>query len=286
MRPRRNQKGFILSIEAILVITILCAGILVGIVAIRDALLIRNAYRDLTRFVVLDSSTPPVVIGQVVGFDQYDTPLVPFVDYDYAAAPEDYPNYRTLIGIRPMRFTSRQPVFYTEAGCPSPDSNPGNVCLARPESATARTLLEAAGIIDIGATSYLSSMQKGPGVEPGPLYGIGADRQDPDGRAIGGVLYRSRDDGSTCAGQEIASVWYSQEPASLSANICFDIPEDDIQPADDSFLLAEPVALGGSNELVLDALIPPFRLNPAINPAAIEFTPPCAEGDTDCVTED
>lgn len=269
-RTGKKQGGFILSVEAILVISILGIGLLVGITAVRNALFIRNAYRDHTRFLVFDDES--VFIGEAVAFDEYDTPLVPFVDYDYGGAPDAYPNYRTLIGVRPHRFTSRQPVFYTTDGCAPPADM--QVCLAMPDSSRAAVIvqgaLQQAGVDHIHySTSYLSQMQEG-----APLYGLGYEAVD-GGQVVGGILYRSV--GDSCGGATIESVWISEAPGSTIESICFDVAS---QPADATFLAAAAVLPLG------EKLKRPFRVNPVSNPIAAELLPPCTEGELQACLED
>src|SRR5690606_10042124 len=153
--------------EAILIFTILGIGLLVGIVAVRNALVQYSSYRSHNRFIVADSSDPAVVLGQVVGFDPHETPLVPFVDYnpEGEVIEANQVNYRALIGVRPSRFTSRQPVFYTEADC---GSQMGAVCLAEPGSDAANATFSASGVMEeTGSISYVYPMQSS------PSYGIG-----------------------------------------------------------------------------------------------------------------
>lgn len=290
LRHRRAQRGFILSVEAILVLTIVGLGLLVGIVAVRDALFVRKAYVAHTHFVVVDSSDPPRLVGEAVGFDEHDTPLVPFVDYGYPDAAPGYPSYRTLIGVRPKRFTSRQPVFYEDEGCPAPEAlADSNVCLALPNSERARAILEAAleaaGLSGGSAFSYLPALQIGPNGSPGPLYGIGYETEDGvTNEALGGVLYRSTVE-PDCDGVTIQSIWYSLAPAATVGGICLQVPDapDDPPPADASFLSAEPVTLEDESDWVLSPLTPPFWITPVLNPGTIKRTPPCPEGDLDCL---
>lgn len=260
---RKRQDGFILSIEAILVITILGIGLFVGISAVRNALAVRNAYRDHTRFLVVADNG--LLIGEAVGFDEYDTPLVPFVDYHPSGK-----NYRTLIGVRPDRFTSRQAVFYEDEDCqPS-----AAVCLAQPDSTLAASIFLALDMSSavsyrvLPGESYLSAMQ---GEDGAPLYGVGGA---PTG-ASGGLLFRTT--GAPCGADELRAVWYSRAPGSDRGGLCLALPES--TAPDLTFLAAEPVSVPGNSGLnVLEKLEPPFRVNLVVDPAEIQLTPPCPEG--------
>src|SRR5690606_26341763 len=205
---------FILSIEAILVITILGIGLFVGISAVRNALAVRNAYRDHTRFLVVADNG--LLIGEAVGFDEYDPPLVPFVYYHHPSGK----NYRTLIGVRPDRFTSRQAVFYEHEDCQPSEA----VCLAQPDSTLAASIFLALDMSSavsyrvLPGESYLSAMQ---GEDGAPLYGVGGA---PTG-ASGGLLFRTTGAPCGAVAVELQAVWYSRAPGSDRGGLCLALPE-------------------------------------------------------------
>ena len=55
-----RQAGFVLTLEFILIITILGIGLLVGIVAVRNALIVHIANKKSQQVYVYDSSDPPL----------------------------------------------------------------------------------------------------------------------------------------------------------------------------------------------------------------------------------
>src|SRR5690606_8430375 len=195
-----------------------------------------------------------------------ETPLVPFIDYD-----NDPANWRALIGVRPHRFTSRQPVFYAGPSCS--DNATTGVCLAAPGSDAADAAFAATGqVTETGSRSHLSAMQWGPNDEPGPSYGIGNGGPIPDGQLIGvGILYRSTS--TPCTGT-IQSVWYSQRVGS-DMGICVSV--NMTVNSSDGFVEAEQV-LDASNNPVLSTLTPPFRVNRVTNPGNLQSIPACPEG--------
>ena len=76
-----RQDGFVLTIEALLIFTILGIGLFVGLVALRDAVFKYKLSQQDQDFYVFDSSDPAKVIGKVASFDEHEAPLVPFIDY-------------------------------------------------------------------------------------------------------------------------------------------------------------------------------------------------------------
>ena len=55
---------------------------------------------------------------KVAAFDVHETPIVTFVDYGARVdGSGNELNFRALIGVRDDRFTSRQPIFYSNASC-------------------------------------------------------------------------------------------------------------------------------------------------------------------------
>ena len=76
-----------------------------------------------SRAVVWDSSAPAKVIGPVVGYDQFEAPLVIFRDATTTIANPSPPpatlptNGGVVLGVRRFRFTSYGQVFYTNSAC-------------------------------------------------------------------------------------------------------------------------------------------------------------------------
>ncbi|MBB1361067.1 hypothetical protein H5125_02700 [Shewanella sp. SR44-4] len=169
----RKQAGFVLTIELILITTILIIGSFVGISAVRNALVksqVAQQNRDIT---VADSNG--VKLGKMLSLNEHETPIVPFIDGGVAPLAPDpaHKNYRAILGVRDDRFTSREPVYYDSPNCT------GNPCIKGISDETS----DNRGVDNIaasGAVSYLHALQGGPN------YAIG--RSD-DG--IIGHLYRS-----------------------------------------------------------------------------------------------
>ena len=114
---KRRQGGFIITVELLLIATILVIGSIVGVIAIRDALVKRIAQQRSQAVLVIDDSGR--VLGEALGFDEHEAPLVSYIDRTVPpAAPDpDHRNYRALIGVRDDRFTTREPVYYSGENC-------------------------------------------------------------------------------------------------------------------------------------------------------------------------
>lgn len=245
-----RQQGFILSMEAVLLFTILGIGLLVGTVVLRDALITYYLSQENRRFFVADSSDPPILVGDVVGFDEYDAPLLVFVDYHEENAnplPGEF-NFRALIGARDDRLTTRQVLLYDVANCAGPP-----VCIASPGSLSANAQL--AGLAETSSTvSFIAPLQG----DNAPAYAVGRDLLAAPGQDL---LYRSSTAGCT---SELVSMWVSQR---LSVNACVNISPGISGANLAPFRLAEPVLLpDGSGENVLTGLQPPYLLNMVGNP--------------------
>ena len=233
-----KQAGFVLTIEAVLIFTILGIGLFVGISAVRDAWFKYTLSQQDQNFYVFDSTVAPqpIVIGKVMGFDEHEAPLVPFIDYGARTDINgNLINYRALIGVRDDRFTSRQPVFYSDASCSL------NPCLAEP-SGEASYNIGVDGIAETGGVSYLYALQ-------GITYGIGSGV----GGAIKGRLYRQT---TTACSANLQYAWDSQWV--VTGSPCRDIADTGANPA--GFFIAESLERA-ANENVLDPLIPPFYTN-------------------------
>lgn len=241
-RRAHKQAGFILTIEAVLIFTILGIGLFVGIIAVRDALFKYSLSQQDQDFYVFDSSDPVIVIGKVAGFDEHEAPLVPFIDY---AARTDVNgnllNFRALIGVRDDRFTSRQPIFYSGASCT------GDPCIAGPSTEASYNI----GIDDIpstGGVGYLNALQ-------GISYGIGIGNAGE----IKGRLYRQSLNACTT---NLVSAWDSQRV--VTGSPCIAITATGGNPA--GFFEAESVERG-VGENVLDPLTPVFYTNMISTPS-------------------
>jgi len=145
-----KEKGFVLTIELILIITILVIGSFVGIAAIRDALLMQKVKQQDRSIIIADSNNK--VLGEVINFDEHDAPQLFYID---RTATDTDKNYRALIGVRDDRFTSREPIYYTALNCK------GDPCI----KPTSNETLDSSGVSRLpntGAVSYFQALQGAP----------------------------------------------------------------------------------------------------------------------------
>lgn len=170
-RPHR-QHGFIITVELLLIVTILVIGSIVGLVAIRDALVKRvESQRSQDVYV---SDVNGVTLGKAIGFDEHEAPLVPYIDRTVPPLVPDpaHRNFRALLAIRDDRFTTREPVYYDGANCT------GTPCVkGASDEDTDSFGVERLG--ETGAVSYLYGLQRS------PVYAVGASSNQ-----IPGFLYR------------------------------------------------------------------------------------------------
>ena len=165
-RPSR-QAGFILTMELMIILTVLGIGLLVGFFAVREALFKYFVTEQSKAVYITDANGTNM--GEAIGFDEHEAPLLVYVDRSLDE------NYRALIGVRDDRFSSREPVYYTLPNCA------GDPCMKRPSQES----VDNQGVDLIpgsGAVSYLYALQQG------PTYAIGAG---PSGDRIKGSLFRA-----------------------------------------------------------------------------------------------
>ncbi len=188
-----RQAGFIITIELLLVTTILVIGSLAGLVAIRDALIKRWANQQSQQVTVYDAGG--VALGKAVGFDEHEAPLLAYIDRGVPPLAPDpgHRNYRALIGVRDDRFTSREPVYYAGPDCT------GTPCIKAVSDEVADNT-GLSGLPATGAVGYLHALQGGPN------YAIGAA---PEG--FRGRLYRSTSLACPVAPTDIQSRYLSQK---------------------------------------------------------------------------
>ncbi len=193
LKTGRYQGGFIITIELILITTILVIGSLAGLVSIRDALIKRMAHQQSQDITVYDATGR--ALGKAVGFDEHEAPLLPYVDRTVPPLAPDplHRNYRALLGVRDDRFTSREPVYYDGANCT------GTACIKAPSDEAADNT-GLSGLNNTGAVGYLY------GLQGGPTYAVG---RSPDG--IKGYLYRSTAAACPIAPENIRSRYLSQK---------------------------------------------------------------------------
>jgi hypothetical protein len=207
------QGGFVITLELVLIFTILGIGLLVGIVAVRNALFVYWQKKKAQTVWVYDSADPIHVLGPVRDFDEHETPRLFYVDRTLSGADPDNPpsgvlgdwagnNFRAFVGVRGYRFTSRHRIFYTNsADCGVTSSGSVSTCIAGAGRDDQDDL--AVGeppIVKAGGIGYLYELQGG------PSYGIG--RGIAPALPETGSLYRQST--ATCDPTTIGSAWASQ----------------------------------------------------------------------------
>jgi hypothetical protein len=177
-RVRQYQGGFIITLELILVSTILIIGTFIGVVALRDVLFKQYVEKQSRDIYVSDSNG--VVLGQAISFDQHEAPRIPYIDRLVPPLSPDpaHRNYRALIRIRDDRFTTREAVYYDGANCT------GTPCIKAPSDENEDNI----GIDNVDATGAVGYLYKS---QDGPTYAVG---RSPNG--IKGHLFR--DTGNAC----------------------------------------------------------------------------------------
>ncbi len=182
---QRHQGGFIITIELILIVTILLIGSMVGIVAVRDALFKYYVNQQSQQAYVIDDTG--TVLGKAVDFDEHEAPRIFYIDRTQEQ------NYRALIGIRDDRFTGREPLYYEGNSCQ------GDPCIKSPSNEGADST-GTDGIAGTGAVGYIY------GLQGTPTYAIG---RAPAG--LPGFLYRETPAQCAAAPEDIGSRWLSQK---------------------------------------------------------------------------
>ncbi|WP_339906894.1 hypothetical protein [Pseudomonas guineae] len=187
-RQQKAQGGFVITLELLLLVTILLIGTLVGIVAIRDALIKRYVGQQSQVAVVVDAQGR--LLGEAVGFDEHDAPRLFYIDRTQST------NYRTLIGVRDDRFTSREPLYYAGNSCE------GDPCIkSTSDEATDNNGVD--GISGSGSVSYFNALQG----QPNYAVGRGVD-------GLPGALFRESPQACPVEAEQIGSRWVSQSVVS------------------------------------------------------------------------
>ncbi len=202
---RRDQGGFIITIELLLVITILGIGSLVGLVAIRDALFKRYVTNQSHSAIVVDSQN--LALGEAVDYDEHDAPRLFYIDRSQAR------NYRVLIGIRDDRFSSREPLYYAGNSCQ------GTPCIKTTSDEVADNK-GADGISGSGSVSYFNALQGQPN------YAVGRGEF-----GLPGALYRESPQQCPLESAAIGSRWASQKVVRGTPCEPFSLSEDSTEPA-------------------------------------------------------
>ena len=205
---KHYQQGYILTIELILIITILIIGSIGGVILVRDALIKRHQTKVDNQITVVDANNRP--LGIAVSFDEHQAPLIFYTDRGANNT------YRALIGIRDDRFTSREAVYYDAPNCQ------GNPCL----KGLSDEETDSQGVSKLnntGNVSYINALQQGPNYAIGQL-----------GNSVIGQLLRSTPQQCPANSEQILSRYVSQKVVTGSPCESFEI---DKQPADSSCLV-------------------------------------------------
>ncbi|PLT24687.1 hypothetical protein [Pseudoalteromonas sp. MelDa3] len=205
---KHYQQGYILTIELILIITILIIGSIGGVILVRDALIKRHQTKVDNQITVVDANNRP--LGIAVSFDEHQAPLIFYTDRGAKNT------YRALIGIRDDRFTSREAVYYDAPNCQ------GNPCL-KGLSDEATDSQGVSKLNNTGNVSYINALQQGPNYAIGQL-----------GNTVIGQLLRSTPQQCPANSEQILSRYVSQKVVTGSPCESFEI---DKQPADSSCLV-------------------------------------------------
>ncbi|MBB1281882.1 hypothetical protein [Pseudoalteromonas sp. SR41-1] len=205
---KHYQQGYILTIELILIITILIIGSIGGVILVRDALIKRHQTKVDNQITVVDANNRP--LGIAVSFDEHQAPLIFYTDRG------ENNTYRALIGIRDDRFTSREAVYYDAPNCQ------GNPCL-KGLSDEATDSQGVSKLNNTGNVSYINALQQGPNYAIGQL-----------GNSVIGQLLRSTPQQCPANSEQILSRYVSQKVVTGSPCESFEI---DTQPADSSCLV-------------------------------------------------
>lgn len=205
---KHYQQGYILTIELILIITILIIGSIGGVILVRDALIKRHQTKVDNQITVVDANNRP--LGIAVSFDEHQAPLIFYTDRGANNT------YRALIGIRDDRFTSREAVYYDAPNCQ------GNPCL-KGLSDEATDSQGVSKLNNTGNVSYINALQQGPNYAIGQL-----------GNSVIGQLLRSTPKQCPANSEQILSRYVSQKVVTGSPCESFEI---DKQPADSSCLV-------------------------------------------------
>ena len=205
-RVRQYQGGFIITLELILVSTILIVGTFIGVVALRDVLFKQYVEKQSRDIYVSDSNG--VVLGQAISFDEHEAPRIPYIDRMVPPLSPDptHRNYRALISIRDDRFTTREAVYYDGANCT------GTPCIKAPSDENEDNI----GIDNIDATGAVGYLYKS---QDGPTYAIG---RSPNG--ITGYLFRDTGNACPISPEAVKSRYMSQKVVTGSPCESLDTP--------------------------------------------------------------
>jgi hypothetical protein len=198
-----RSAGFVITLEFLLIMALVVLPVMLGLFLLgrKFVTLYLNQEEAFGQFystgVVWDSAATPRVVGPVVGYDQFETPLVIFRDEDTKAG--------VLLGVRTDRFTSFGQVFYDQANCQ------GDAYIRAHDAPL------ATGGNTYPPIGFAYQTQ-------GSAYAMGIDN----------ILWRSTDDAATSVFNAPASVWISQDYSTTLGAPCFTVGAtvDDLVAAD------------------------------------------------------
>ena len=114
LRRARRSRGFILTLELLLLISIFGVVIIFALVLIQQHF-VRSVADPFTRTIFIYDSKPPkgssVLVGRTVSFNQYEAAQIVY------RIPDPTEPLAALLGVRPANFTTRPSVYYDAAGC-------------------------------------------------------------------------------------------------------------------------------------------------------------------------
>ncbi|AOE83779.1 hypothetical protein [Pseudomonas sp. TCU-HL1] len=213
-RARKAQGGFVITVELLLLITILVLGSLVGIVAIRDALVKRYVSQQSQKAIVVDAQGK--ALGEAADFDEHDAPRLFYIDRSQDR------NYRALIGVRDDRFTTREPLYYAGNSCE------GDPCIkAVSDESTDNRGVD--GISGSGSVSYFNALQG----QPNYAVGQGAS-------GLPGALFRETTQSCPIEIADIGSRWVSQKVVAGSPCEAVSLDAIGTEPAYSACLVSVP----------------------------------------------
>ena len=236
-----NQQGFVVTVELILIITILVLGSLVGLIAIRDALFKHYVNKQSTETIVADAAGNR--LGKAIDFDEHDAPRIFLFDRTRL----DGQARRTLVSVRDDRFTSREAIYYPQQNCT------GAPCIKTTSDETSDSV-GVDGQSGSGNVSYFNALQGFPN------YAVGRGSQ-----GLPGGLFRETAAACPVDTADIQSRWMSQSV--VAGEPCEPYSADD-QPADPAYASClietlEPCECPGSYENesdLLDTYLPEISL--------------------------
>lgn len=196
-----RSSGFIISLEFLLVVAVVVIPLMIGMILLGRKLItmylnqVAMMEQPLARPVVWDSSGTAKPVGPVMGYDQFETPLVLYRDHTGIIVGTDEFTPGVLLGVRPNRFTTISRTYYDAPNC----------------AGTPYVKAASAAVNPWPMVGFISQSQ-------GINYAVGA----------GNILYRESALGTAGVNQAIGSFWVSQNvgdasPAGVPSTACTNI---------------------------------------------------------------